>query len=397
VAPVDAPDAALTGEVCAVGRSAGLVAVGCTHAGPFEDTREILEQRRAEGMHGGMQFTYRNPSRSTDPTRTLETARSLVVGAWAYPSGIEATDPTGVAGRGAPGGSDETPDGSDGMPDGPPSGRVARYAADDHYGALRGALGAMADHLRAAGWQARVLADDNALVDRAAAHRAGIGWFGKSANLLVPGHGSWVVLGAVLTDAPLTPAAAPVPDGCGTCRRCLDGCPTDAIVAPGVVDARRCLAWLVQAPGVFPRQFREALGNRIYGCDDCQEVCPPNRRVPDVPAGPGSNVDLLGLLAADDDELLDRHGRWYIAGRNPAVLRRNALLALGNTADGADERVAGALTTALGHPDALVRSHAIWAARQLGRNDLLVHLVDVSDPLVADELADVGSSPADPR
>src|SRR5690606_2934259 len=120
-------------------------------------------------------------------------------------------------------------------------------------------LGAVAAELTAAGWRARVLADDNALVDRAAAARAGIGWFGKNANLLLPGLGSWFVLGSVITDAPVVPTEVPVADRCGSCTRCLEACPTGAIVAPGVVDARRCLSWLLQADGSFPREHRAAL------------------------------------------------------------------------------------------------------------------------------------------
>src|SRR5690606_28594835 len=145
-----------------------------------------------------------------------------------------------------------------------PRGRVARYARADHYGELRAALRAVAGELKAAGWRARVLADDNALVDREAAYRAGLGWYGKNANLLLPGRGSWFVLGSVVTDAPLARTAEPVADGCGACTRCLDGCPTGAIVAPGVVDARRCLAWLLQVEGPFPREHRVVLGDRLY-------------------------------------------------------------------------------------------------------------------------------------
>ena len=156
------------------------------------------------------------------------------------------------------------------------TGVVARYASDDHYGPLRHALGVIAERLQRDGWQARVIADDNALVDREAARRAGLGWYGKNTNLLLPGLGSWFVLGSVVTDAPLPPAVELVADGCGACRRCLPACPTGALVAPGVLDARRCLAWLVQAPGVFPLEYRAALGDRLYGCDDCQEVCPEN-------------------------------------------------------------------------------------------------------------------------
>ncbi|MCU0270837.1 MAG: tRNA epoxyqueuosine(34) reductase QueG [Acidimicrobiales bacterium] len=346
-------------EVCGVGRRSGLDAVGIASAEPFESTRVVLEERRAAGLHGGMQFTYRNPARSTDPSRSLPGARALVVGARAY----DARFPAAPADRSRP------------------RARVARYAVRDHYAELRRGLEAVADHLRGEGWVARVLADDNALVDRAAAHRAGLGWYGKNANILLPGAGSWFVLGAVLTDAPLPSTAAPVEDGCGSCRRCLDGCPTGAIVAPGVVDARRCLAWLVQAEGDFPLEHREALGDRIYGCDDCQEVCPPNRRAGrgrDDPAGGSGDeaawVDVVALLDADDAELLDRFGRWYIPRRDPRYLRRNALVVLGNRAGGscgAGTAVEAVLRRYLEHPDEMLRTHAVWAARRLGRSDLV--------------------------
>ena len=331
-------------ELTTIARAAGLDAVGIAPAEPFTGTRRHLEERRAAGLHGGMAFTYRNPARSTDPAATVPGARALVVGAKAY-----ATE--------AP----LRPDGA--------AGRVARYAWTDHYDDLRAALRAVAERLKGDGWRAVVLADDNGLVDREAAYRAGLGWYGKNANLLLPGRGSWFVLGSVVTDASLEPAVAPVPDGCGACRRCLDGCPTGAIVAPGVVDARRCLAWLVQQPGPFPLEYRAALGDRIYGCDDCQEVCPPNRMATRMAAPPDSPVEawvlLLELLSATDDELLARHGRWYIAGRDPRWLRRNALVALGNVGDRSDPRVTDALATFIAGPDPVLREHAIWAAQRL--------------------------------
>ena len=138
-----------------------------------------------------------------------------------------------------------------------PPGSVARYARRDHYASLRRALAPIADALQERGFAARVVCDDNGLVDRAAAHRAGLGWFGKNSLLLLPGLGSWVVLGSVVTDAPLRPTApeapSPTASGCGSCSRCLTACPTGALVAPGVLDARRCLAWLVQASGIVSR------------------------------------------------------------------------------------------------------------------------------------------------
>ncbi len=318
-------------------------------AEPFLDTRAVLEERKAAGLHAGMQFTFRNPARSTDPAATVRGARALVVGARRY------------AGRVA--------DGPDTGPGGRPQARVARFAARDHYAPLRAGLEAVAAELRTAGWRALVQADENGMVDRAAAHRAGLGWYGKNANLLLPGQGSWFLLGSVITDAPLTPTApaSAVPDGCGSCTRCLHGCPTGAIVAPGVIDARRCLAWLVQQPGVFPVEHREALGDRIYGCDDCQEVCPPNRHLPDDGDGDdaGATVDVLDLLAAPDDELLARYGRWYIADRDPDQLRRNALVVLGNTGDPASPAVRATVAGYRDHPVPWVRDVASWASSRL--------------------------------
>lgn len=349
------------------GAAAGLDAVGITDAAPFDAERAILESRRADGLAADMAFTYRNPARSTDPQRILDGAASIVVGALGYGRAageVGERDPTR------------------------PTGRVARYAWSDHYRALRDGLEAMASVLRVGGHAARVVADDNALLDRAAAVRAGLGWYGKNANVLLPGRGSWFVLGSVVTDAVL-PVDPPATGGCGSCARCLPACPTGALVAPGVLDARRCLAWLVQAPGVFPVEHRAALGDRIYGCDDCQDVCPPNR-LPAKAAGRlddgEATVDLLWVLGADDDELLDRLGRWYIPHRDPRYLRRNALVALGNSGIGDDDAVEDALRRHLAFGDAMIQAHAVWAAARLGRHDLL-HLVgDDPDPLVVAEM-----------
>ena len=150
---------------------------------------------------------------------------------------------------------------------------------------------------------------------------------------------------------------SPVPDGCGSCQRCLTACPTGALVGAGQLDARRCLAWLLQAPGVFPPEFRVALGDRMYGCDDCQTVCPINRlatrRHPpdDVETRPLScRSTSWNCSALGDGPLMDLVGRWYIPGREPRYVRRNALVVLGNTADPSDPAVEAALTGALCRP-----------------------------------------------
>jgi epoxyqueuosine reductase len=366
-APFDRGSTSLTAETIEAGISAGLDAVGVAGAAPFWLTRRLLRARKAAGLHGGMAFTYRNPERSTDPSARVPGAASLVVGARSY--------------RQAPPDHDR---GTLGTP-----GRVARYAWTDSYAPLRAGLGAVAAHLRSLGYRAVVVADDNALVDRAAAVRAGLGWYGKNANVLLPGHGSWFVLGSVVTDASLERARERVGDGCGGCRRCLSGCPTGAIIEPGVVDARRCLAWLLQATGPFPIEFRETLGDRIYGCDDCQEVCPHNQ-AGEWPASREEarpSVNVVELLALGDEKLLAAAGRWYVPERDARYLRRNALVVLGNVGDPCDPAVVEALKAALRHPDGLVRAHAVWAARRLGLEQLARPLaVTEADPMVRREL-----------
>ncbi|CAB4943595.1 unannotated protein [freshwater metagenome] len=207
------------------------------------------------------------------------------------------------------------------------------------------------------------------------------------------------MLGSLLTDAALVEHDPPgVADGCGPCRRCLDGCPTEAIVAPGVVDARRCLSWLLQARGTFPVEHRVALGDRIYGCDDCQEVCPPNRRDdrqerPEAGLAARARVSVLALLEDDDQTLLERHGRWYIPDRDPRWLRRNALVVLANTGHATDPDIARRVRAALVHylavDDAMLVAHAVWAARCLGQEHLLAAVADHTDPQVQVELVGV--------
>jgi len=358
-----------------VAAGAGLDHLGCTSADPLDDTRRVLEERRDQGLNGSMQFTYKNPGRSTDPHATLPVARSILVGALSYHR--HAPQPPTERG---------------------PLARVARYVwADDQQRLLAG-LEAVAEELRDAGYRAVVLSDQNHLVDRAVAHRAGLGWFGKNANLLVPGSGSWFILGSVLTDAEIGDRPDVVADGCGPCVRCIDACPTGAIVAPGVVDARRCLSWTLQSTGSFPVDQRVAVGDRIYGCDDCQDVCPPNRRE-QLRVRPGRPAELdrvgdpdrawvpvLELLESTDHEIMSAHGRWYVAERDPRYLRRNALVILGNVGDGSDQRVRRVLASSLAHDDPLVRSHAVWSARRLGCDDLVVELHDDPDPEVQAEL-----------
>lgn len=349
-------------ELQALGTSLGLERMGVAPASVLQRAREALLERREAGLHDTMQFTYRNPQRSTDPGAAVAGARSVLVAARSYAM-APPDRPAGAA-------------------------RVARYAWVDHYEPLREALRTIAKRMRADGHKAVAFADDNSMVDREVAWEAGLGWFGKNANLLLPGGGSYFVLGCVVTTADLPIATDPAPDGCGSCTACLAACPTGAIVAPGVIDARRCLAWVLQKPGIIPAELRAAIGDRIYGCDDCQEVCPPTVRleVRHRHAGtPTAWVPVLGLLTDSDEELLAAHGSWYLAGRDPRWWRRNALVVLGNTGDSSDPAVVDVLRRYLAHPDPVLRAHAVWAAVRLRLPELLP--ATDADPDVAAELA----------
>ena len=325
----------------------GIEHLGVAPATVLERARTALDDRKAAGLHADMGFTYRNPERSTDPQRAVAGAMSVIVAARPYRLADEPERPADSV-----------------------YASVARYAWDDHYTPLRTGLREIARRIRRADHKAVAFADDNSLVDREVAYQGGLGWFGKNANLLVPGAGSFFVLGSVVTTAEYPPGE-PVADGCGGCRRCIDACPTQAIVAPGVIDANRCLAWLVQRPGTFPVEHREALGDRLYGCDDCQTVCPPSVRLgPRLAAGAASHeqawVDVLDLLDTDDATLLERHGRWYLADRDPRWWRRNALLVLGNAGAADDPRVRATLGRYAEGDDELLAEHAQWALARLG-------------------------------
>ena len=353
--------AAYTKQLLALGADNGINRLGVAPATTMQRARETLHARKAVGLHDTMQFTYRNPDRSTNPQVSVPNAQAMIVGACSYAT------------------------------DAPPepqqlSARVARYAWANYYELLRAGLGVVSEALQADGWNAQVFVDHNALVDRESAYLAGLGWYGKNANLLINGAGSFFVLGSVVTDAPLVVNERPVDDGCGACKRCLDSCPTNAIVEPGVIDAAKCLAWLVQKPGVFNREYRVALADRVYGCDSCQDVCPPTIRL-GITAKPSvvrAWVPILNMLDMSDAQLLESVGQWYIADRNPMWVRRNLLIVLGNIGSANDEGVRNAIQKFCAHAEPMLRAHAIWSAARLGLHQFISATDD--DPVVIEEL-----------
>lgn len=325
-------------KAVAVGLSAGLDRVGVASADRFDQVEAVMRERVTSGMAARLRFTFKDPSRATDVGASFPWARRLMVGIRSY------LPEAGTA------------------PSRPGHGRIARFAVEDPYPPLRRGLDAMATSLQADGYRAEVLVDDDRLVDRAAAVRAGVAWWGKSTMALTPGLGPWFVIGSVVTDADLS-VDEPMSRTCGTCDACLPACPTGALVAPGVLDARRCLAAIAQSPGVIPREWRRAMGDRIYGCDDCLDACPPGVRLMRHSVDQRGSVELEWLLTAADRTLLDRFSHFYVPGRSPRFLRRNALVAMGN--DG-EPSLFGVVALHVGHRDWLLRAHAVWALARLG-------------------------------
>ena len=368
-------------QLRAIGEASGLDAVGVSSAHQMHRAFDAITSRIDNNLVNDMQFTFRNPERSTTPEMSVNGAQSVIVGVRSYARDVDLrldfVDDTDEASPHAT------------------TARVARYAWADHNEGLKQSLRAIMRRLRDDGHRAVVFADDNSIVDRETAYLAGIGWYGKNANILLPSAGSFFVIGCVVTTAEL-PYGTPIDDGCGVCSRCIPACPTDAIVAPGVVDGNRCLSWLLQKPGVFDREYRVALHDRIYGCDDCQTSCPQTvrRSVPvqvstsvSRPALPArATIDVEWLLSANDEEVMVVCDHWYTHQRDPRWIRRNALIILGNIGDPRRVEVRTIVDRYASHADVLLRAHAVWAAARLGYDDLISRARHETDPLMIDEL-----------
>jgi epoxyqueuosine reductase len=316
---VDAAE--LTEQLLTRAAAAGIDACGVCRAEPYQRAERAIGERSALGLFADMGFTMRRPDRSCHPELALRNARSVVAVAQSYAR--------------------PQPD----KPDDEPRGRMPRYARRDEYAVLRDRLRELGAWLRelVPGCRFVVHVDSNGHVDREAAVRAGIAVFGKNTLAITRRHGSWVVLGALITDVELAPTHGapeqPAWDACGECRACIDACPTGAIVDDGVLDARSCLSYLSQSRLAQLPHAKE-FEDRVYGCDICQDVCPWNRG-PELRAAAldADAVDevyppLEGWLSADPEQLAERYRRLYVPDLDGRFLQRNARTALANLSDG---------------------------------------------------------------
>ena len=253
----------------------------------------------------------------------------------------------------------------------PQRGFISRYALGrDYHKVLRARLQKLADRIeaRVGPFQYRAFSDSAPVLEEALAEKAGLGWIGKHTNLIDTQTGSWFFLGELYTDLAL-PVDAPAENHCGTCRACLDICPTQAIVAPYQLDARRCISYLtIELRGSIPEELRPLIGNRIYGCDDCQLVCPWNRfarpaQEPDFAPRHGLDApELIGLFAWTKEEFLKYTEGSAIRRIGYECWLRNIAVALGNAPK--NDAIVAALRTRSDHPSQLVRDHVAWALRR---------------------------------
>ena len=325
-------------ELQRLGTELGIDVLGAAEAGPYSETERHIRDRRERGLFADMRFTMAQPEVSCHPESLLPGACTVVSAALCY----------------------YTP----GREPGAGEGRLPRYAWSDRYAELRDKLEALGRRL---GGRYRVLVDANQHVDREGAARAGVGFYGKNTLLITKRFGSWVVLGSLVTDVEIEPPP-PLSLDCGSCRICIDACPTGALDEPGVVDSTRCLSYWTQSRAPIPEEYRARLEDQVYGCDICQDVCPWNRGIEKrragetAPDGAEPVVSLLEWLEASDEELRERYDRLYFPRNDPRYLRRNALVALGNSGD---PSLAPAAEPFAADSDPLLREHAEWALERL--------------------------------
>jgi epoxyqueuosine reductase len=341
----------------------GLELVGVTDASPLIQARGHIKASVASGRMAHMGWMGGDrPRLATDPRAHDPDARSVVVVAAPYAGadrGAWDPDPDALRRALAPV-LDQPPDG--------PMGRIARYAlGSDYHRSLRERLEALADDLRADGVATGEVAyvDDRPLAERALAERAGLGWIGKNANLLTHHRaGSWVFLGALLSSAEL-PVSEPVRSSCGSCTRCLAGCPTGAIVAPQTIDARRCISYLtIEHPGALNEWEAGAIGDWIFGCDVCQEVCPVNAEADDDGALRVPLLPLIEWLLPMGTRAFQRAvGETALTRAGRHRLLRNALAALANAGVADAPALRALLRRAAGDRRAEVREQAVRVLR----------------------------------
>jgi epoxyqueuosine reductase len=343
-------DTALLDRIREWGDALGFQALGFTGV-DLQQHEEYLQKWLAKGYHGEMEWMARHGSKRSQPNALVPGTCTVITARMNYlPEGANAEQVLSQS----------------------ELAYISRYALGrDYHKLMRARLAKLARQIETqlGTGRYRAFVDSAPVLERALAENAGLGWIGKNTMLLNDKAGSWFFLGEIYTDIPLPPDPPQATQHCGTCQACLDICPTQAFVAPWVLDARKCISYLtIEFDGVIPEALRRAMGNRIYGCDDCQLVCPWNKfaaqtREPDfAPRHQLDSITLATCFGWDEATFLARTEGSAIRRIGYSQWRRNVAIALGN-ADTSDE-VVRALQSAVDDPSAVVREHVLWALAQ---------------------------------
>lgn len=343
-------DTALLDRIREWGDALGFQALGFTGV-DLQQHEEYLQKWLAKGYHGEMEWMARHGTKRSQPNALVPGTCTVITARMDYlPEGADAEQVLSQS----------------------ELAYISRYALGrDYHKLMRARLAKLARQIETqlGTGRYRAFVDSAPVLERALAENAGLGWIGKNTMLLNDKAGSWFFLGEIYTDIPLPPDPPQATQHCGTCQACLDICPTQAFVAPWVLDARKCISYLtIEFDGVIPEALRPAMGNRIYGCDDCQLVCPWNKfaaqtREPDfAPRHQLDSITLATCFGWDEATFLARTEGSAIRRIGYSQWRRNVAIALGN-ADTSDA-VVRALQSAVDDPSAVVREHVLWALAQ---------------------------------
>lgn len=354
--------AQLKDEIIAYSKEIGIDKIGFATADPFEELKEKLQKQQLLGFQSG--FEESDIEKRTNPELLLPKAKSIIAIALAYPSLM----------KDAPKGTKEDRRGIFCR---------ASWGLDYHF-VLRDRLEKLEKFISEKLPEARIktMVDTGELSDRAVAERAGIGWSGKNCSIISPEFGSYIYLGEMITTIPFPPDQQ-VLDQCGTCTKCIDACPTDALVQGGQINAQRCISFLTQTKDFLPEQFREKIGNRVYGCDTCQQVCPENKGMDfhiHTELEPDHEVakpKLKSLLQISNRDFKDSFGTVAGSWRGKKPIQRNAIVALGNFKD--KTAVPMLIDVMKKDQRPVIRGTAAWSLGKIGGDeacDALVHARD---------------------
>lgn len=380
--------AKLKEELQGAASSLGVDKIGFASADMFVSLKQILLRHRELGYESG--FEEPDIEKRTNPALLFHEPQSIIAIAIAYPSKL--TNPP----KSEPGAR---------------RGIMSRSAwGDDYHAVLRDRLAKLEAWLRERYPELRVesMVDTGALSDRAVAERAGIGWSAKNCSIISPELGSWMYLGEMITNIPFEPDE-PITEGCGSCTKCIDACPTDALVGPGQLNSSRCISFVTQTKGMLSDEFMRKIGNRLYGCDTCQTVCPVNRgknwtHQPELQPDPELVKPLLvPLLTMGNREFKEKYGRTSSAWRGRKPIQRNAVIGLGNFKDAS--AVPDLVQVLEQDTRPVLRGTAAWALARIGGEEAKAALHAASSKESDEEvmlaidnaLAQFGSSEIEPQ